>query len=224
MSTEYGPNQIVRDALVSYYFFGNPRSYPGSGSTVYDLANNYSGIINGSLAYNNPYFTFNDTQYINTSSTPVSLNIYDASYTCEALASFSNLSGDNMIFGNQAQASRAGWHLGARNTGFYFGHYGSDAGYGTATVNTLYHIIWTFEKGESTNGIAKIWINGSNISGAGGSIGSYIATNNIYIGSGYNTTSSRFAGDLYYVRIYNKVLSENEINNNYAFAESRFML
>lgn len=223
MSYFNGP-RIVTNGLVLYLDAANSKSYPGSGNTWYDLSSyNYTGTINGTLSYNNKYFTFNDTQYVSTLATPVSLQIYDANYTCEAIASFSNLSGDNMIFGNVAQTARAGWHLGTRNTSFYFGHYGSDTSAGTATINTIYHITWTFEKGVSSNS-AKIWINGSNISGVGGNIGSYIATNNVLIGTGFDTSSTRFAGNLYYAKVYKRVLEPYEILQNYNALKGRFAL
>jgi hypothetical protein len=55
-----------------YYFnfdFTSGDSYPGSGTSIYDLSNNYTGSIEGSLSYNagTGYFTFNQNaaNYIN---------------------------------------------------------------------------------------------------------------------------------------------------------------
>ena len=216
--------RIATDGLVLCLDAGNVRSYPGSGSTWYDLSgNNRNATFTSTPTFNTNCFSITDnTTYATTSVTPVTLNIYDASYTCEAVASFSNVSGDNMIFGNPSQGVRAGWHLGTRNTSFYFGHYGSDTSAGTASINTIYHMVWTFLKGESSN-LAKIWVNGTSIN-SGSNIGSYIATNNIMIGSGFETSNTRFGGNLYGARIYNRVLENYEIKQNYLATKGRFNL
>ena len=223
MGLSHSPS-IVTDGLVLCLDAANPRSYPGSGSTIYDISGNgYTGTITGTLPHNGKYFTFNATQHITTTATPLTLGVNDNSYTCEAVLSFADMTGDHMVFGNTAQGIRMGWHLGSRNALFYFGHYGNDTNASGASAETPYHMTWVFTKGSTSNN-AKIWVNSVNRSGGGANLGTYIATNNVLIGAGFNTTNTRFAGNLHYVRIYNRDLSSDEIRRNYLATKSRFGL
>lgn len=223
MSTTSGGPNIVTDGLVLYLDAGNTKSYI-SGSTIwYDLTKNrYDGtLINNPTYVENNYggLTFNDSNnYITTNITPQTINIYDNSYTAESVFKPTNLSGDNMIFGNNTQGTRAGWHLGLRNSSFYFGHYASDTSAGTAVINTTYHVCWVYNKGVSS----RIWING--VDTGGGLISSFIATNNINLGTGFNTSNTLFGGTIYIIKIYNKVLTQSEILQNYNAVKSRFGL
>ena len=65
-----GPN-IVRDGLVLALDAASPRSYPGSGTTWYDLSGNGNDFtIAGSPTYSNGEFTINETQNFYRNSIP----------------------------------------------------------------------------------------------------------------------------------------------------------
>lgn len=52
MAFSFSP-RIVTDGLVLYYDVANPRSYPGFGTTIYDLSRNgYNGTLNNGVSYN----------------------------------------------------------------------------------------------------------------------------------------------------------------------------
>lgn len=58
MSNVYGP-RIVTDGLICYLDAANRKSYPGSGSTWYDLSGNgYNASIVGSVTFNSAYGRF----------------------------------------------------------------------------------------------------------------------------------------------------------------------
>ena len=59
MSTRYNPS-IVRDSLILYVDAANPKSYPGSGTTVTDLINSKSGTLT-----NGPTIGTSPTKHIN---------------------------------------------------------------------------------------------------------------------------------------------------------------
>jgi hypothetical protein len=207
---------IVTDGLVLHLNAAFSSSYPGTGNIWYDLtAFERNATFTSTPTFNTTYFTIADnTVYAATSVNATTLGMYDSSYSCEAVFSVVNTSGDNMVFGNTG-FTRAGLHLGTRNTTFHFGHYSADTSSATGLVstNTIYHVIWTFERGATTSGTATIWVNGSSVKTA--TINSYIGTTNLNIGTGFNTSTTRFGGDLYYVRIYNRALSSAEVAQNY---------
>jgi hypothetical protein len=62
MATNYSP-RIVTDSITCYLDAANPKSYPGSGTTIYDLTkNNRNSTIIGSVAFStNGYFNFDGT-------------------------------------------------------------------------------------------------------------------------------------------------------------------
>lgn len=62
MATLGGPN-IIRDGLVLYLDAANPKSYPGTGTTWYDISGNGKHhTIVGSPIFSNGEFTLNETQ------------------------------------------------------------------------------------------------------------------------------------------------------------------
>ena len=53
MAFSFSP-KIVTNGLVLYYDVANPRSYPGSGTTIYDLSRNgYNGTLINSPTFDN---------------------------------------------------------------------------------------------------------------------------------------------------------------------------
>lgn len=62
MGSKIGPN-ITRDGLILYLDASNPLSYPGSGTTWYDLSKQsaHGTIINGTSWSSSGYFTFDGT-------------------------------------------------------------------------------------------------------------------------------------------------------------------
>jgi hypothetical protein len=52
---------VVRDGLVLYLDAANSKSYPGSGTTIYDLVNNYNSTMYGVTHNTNGYFSFAGT-------------------------------------------------------------------------------------------------------------------------------------------------------------------
>jgi hypothetical protein len=60
MAVSAGP-KIVEDGLILYLDAANERSYPGSGTTIYDLVNNYNSTMYGVTHNTNGYFSFAGT-------------------------------------------------------------------------------------------------------------------------------------------------------------------
>ena len=219
MSVFANPN-IVSSGLVLCYDAGNPRSYPGSGSSWYDASNNgnVGSILNGPTYSSNNlgYLSFDGVNdYVDTGKTATQLGVYDADYTFEAWVYPTDLTSDRTMFGTDQTATRQGMHLVFRSGAIYQGHFASDFSAGTATLNGWNNISYTYVK---SSGAASIYKDG--VLQGTGTIASFIGTTNILI--------ARWASSYYFVgpgavyKIYNRTLSAQEILQNYNALRGRY--
>jgi hypothetical protein len=214
---------IVTNGLQLSYDFANKNSYPGTGTTIYDL----SGNSNNGTLLNNPQFSPNANggviswdgtdDYIDTGKTATQLGFYGANYTMEAWVYPTSLTSDRTMFGTNQSALRQGLHLVFRNGQIYQGHYASDFTAGTVTTNNWYQIVYTYN---ASTGACEIFKN--SVSQGTGTISSFIGTTNILIASWGGSYYFEGPGGIY--RIYNRVLSSTEILQNYNAQKTRFGL
>ena len=227
MSLHHNP-RIVTAGLLYAYDPADLKSYPGSGTTLYDLNNTqngsfagsaaYSSIAKGCLDFNGPstfdYIAITDTVTHTTGQ----------SFTYEAWVYFDALSGyDKTIVG------KVGCNIGLLQAGSnmgmaVFGPNGVCAGgntqyYATATASTgvWQHWVGTYEVGV---GIVT-YRNGSAINSASvtGAIGSWPDV--LYIGGSINANYT-MDGRVTAVKIYNRALSPAEAVQNFEAQRSRF--
>jgi hypothetical protein len=224
MSASGGPD-LVTNGLVVCFDLSNSKSYRGSGAIINDLSNNSNiGTLINTPTYssiNKGRLTFNGTnQYISTNIYANNIGIYNASYTTEAVFSATNAaSSDSMVFGSEASGqTRKGWHLGMRSNAFYFGQYANDFGGGTAVSNIIYHVVWVLNLSISTG---YIYVNGRLV--VSGGLSGFIPDNPIWLAQAY-AANTYFGGDIYLARIYNRVLSESEIFQNYNALKARYRI
>jgi len=224
MSISGGPD-LTTNGLVVCFDLSSNKSYIGSGAIINDISNNSNiGTLINSPTYssiNKGRLTFNGTnQYISTNIYANNIGIYNASYTAEAVFSATNAALlDSMVFGSLAGGQvRKGWHLGMRNSAFYFGQYANDFGGGTAVSNTIYHVVWVLNLSISTG---YIYVNGRLV--ASGGLSGFIPDNPIWLAQAYDV-NTYFGGDIYLARIYNKILSESEIFQNYNALRARYRI
>ena len=147
--------------------------------------------------------------HIGTGGTITSLQLGgDQTYTMAAWVRYNNQVGDNMVFGG---ANNAVLHLGQRNDQYWSGHWGDDinSGDNKTEVGVWHHIAWTNTAGD---GLQTIYVDGAEVgSGSAGNFGAYGGNGGeaLLIGSGNNGGS--FNGDLDDVRVYDEVLSVDQI-------------
>jgi hypothetical protein len=221
MSLHHSP-KIVNAGLVLCLDAGNRKSYSGSGDLWRDLSgNNNHGILTNSPTFsslNGGIIIFNGTNnFVDTQKTAAQLGFYDATYTMEAWVYPTDLTSDKTMFGTDTQAGRQGLHLTFRNGEIYQGHFGSDFGTGTVSINNWYQIVFTYNV---TNNLCQIFKNG--ILQGTGSIASFIGTTNVFIGRAFNFYYFKGNGSIY--RIYNRALSQTEVFQNYTALKRRFGL
>jgi hypothetical protein len=188
----------------------------------YDLSGNTN---NGTLT-NGP--TFNSANsgsivwdgvddYADTGKTATQLGFYDANYTMEAWVYPTSITGDRTMFGTDQPGFRTGLHLIFRGGNIYQGHYASDFNEGTVTTNNWYQIVYTFN---ASNGACQIFKN--SVSQGTGTISSFIGTTNVLIARWGGGTCFQGNGSIY--RIYNRVLTQAEVTQNYNAQKGRFGL
>lgn len=116
---------------------------------------------------------------------------------------------------------------GTNNT--FFISIGADAAYRTANNNSISLNNWNYIGGVVTNGgqDIKLYVNGIETSYFGGTLSSGSVsydTNQLLIGARHSATLEPFIGSIANIQIYNRILSQSEILQNYNALKSRFNL
>lgn len=227
MSTKYSP-QIVTSGLVLVLDAANKVSYPGSGTSWYDLSGNQ---YNGTLT-NGPTFSNINGGTLNFDGTD------DYVTFGNVLANLTNLSLECFVkFGTQSTgyngiisktlSNADGWEIRTGNgqtsttTDLQFRYVGDNAavGFNTNFTNGIwYHLVAT-----GTNGSQKTYINGVQVGSATTALSPSANSNSLVIGK------LAYAGlyanmSMGYARIYNRVLTATEVLQNYNVTKTRFGL
>ena len=142
-------------------------------------------------------------------------------YTAMAWANFANATGDNMIFG-QATGGPNGetLHNGSRNGNLHSGHWADDIGPDqgvnvSSQPGTWHHVAYT----NDATGAQSIYFDGNLVAGPGavGAVGGMPINNLLAIGTANNGGS--FNGILDEVKVFNRLLSEAEIEQQMVVPE-----
>ena len=218
MASSTGPD-LVTDGLVLVLDVGNEKSYPGTGTTWTDLSSN--GLnASGASVISNGYLL--DTQPYNTAST----SILDTDY--HSIFMMLQINGTNgswsKIFGytpsgtdrspgiwRHPNSRRLHWRYDPSNTGFDFGPTSVSSEF---NANTWYYVGATKNgnilRGYS-NGIEAHWTSlAANPKTSGSST--------IQLYPSYNQGTSKMA----FIQIYNRVLTAEEIAQNFNATRGRF--
>jgi hypothetical protein len=222
MSVVGGPRfGIVQDGLVLNLDAGNTASYPGSGTTWFDLTGNDDGIlINGPTfdSANGGSIVFDgvdDYVITNTSKTDFTTTNQITIGTWFKINTFTNIRG-LLQFANTLSSSLP-WILVATRNGNELRYYVEGNYKITHTINPtgIQYINLTYD-----GTTWRVYLNGVLQGSYVGGIGSYNG-NNLYIGNG-------FAGYLdmncYNFHVYDRGLSNSEILQNYNATKTRFGL
>ena len=217
MGTIYSPS-IVRDGLVLLLDAANVKSYPGTGTTWYDLSGNgNNGVITGSVPYstlfggvlNTPGTTGN---YIN-----ITLNLVSVNHTVMIASKYANSSQNGRILSGLSNNWLLGHHGSGNTRGDYYAQgwvYGpSTTGgdvwgiyTGTGNISTDTWELYDNAVLKASSSAGSQGPNSLTIGRHGGSDGEY---SNAYVG---------------FLMCYNRVLSANEIQQNYNAMKGRYGL
>lgn len=218
MATRYN-SQIVKNGLVLCLDAGNIKSYVGSGTSWKDLSNNGNSatLTNGPTfsTSNGGIFTFNgSSNYVTTN-----LLLSQTSYTKCAWFNTSNTTYANNILSGGSNAQHAFWlgttqNLCAGHNGGWYTVQGST----TISLNTWYFGAVTYSSTAGWN----LYVNGRLESTSASTTTFTGNTQNVYIGA-YDS-GNFFIGSIGVGEIYNRVLSADEILQNYNATRRRFGL
>ena len=230
MATKGGSN-VITDGLVSYYDAANSRSYPGSGTTWYDLSN--SGE-NGTLI-NGPTFDSGNKGSIDFDGTddylvvPNILDVMPASISFFTWVNLDSLGTTTGVCSKNNISSEDRFYLLISSTGYVSLDFEENNGGYTRAQSTISPLVvgeWS-QIGVTWSNIdgIKIWKNGVNIYTAAAFTtlprdGSYT---DFWIGAAGSASPGLFIdGKISKTTLYNKALTSQEILQNYNATKQRF--
>lgn len=234
MSTAEGGGDIVRDGLVLLLDAANPKSYLSGLTTWTDLSRSgFSGVLTNGPIYNssnNGYFIFDGTN-----DCVVMNSVVDTgqNFSFFAWIYLGNINIRNAIFGNgYPYQSTRGW-LVSTATGYFgvtdtfFISIGQDERAATTANNTLDRNKWNYIGATVSGGgtSIKLYKNGFETQYFARTQGAFNITytfNESSVARRYSTNPEVFNGNISQTKIYNRVLTEQEIQQNFNATRSRF--
>ena len=227
MAFSRGPS-IVTDGLVLALDAANHKSYPGSGTTWYDL----SSSKNTYTLTNSPTFdsgnggsiVFDGADDYATSSAPLSAGA--STYSIEACWKAHSLKTQVIWEQNSSTlitGKRVCMILLSNGKGGFNGQSADFHSSVPYSINTWYHWVITVDTNLGSNQI-KIYVDGSFYVQGNPSSTLNAGADEATVGHKIPADSEEFDGNIALIRVYNKVLSATEITQNYNALKSRFEL
>ena len=214
----------VTSNLVAYYNPDLTSSYPGTGTTLFDISGNGLSGTMSNITYTDPYFTYNGTSSTVSVADNALLEPGTGDFTLEAWVYYSVIAGSTRTFISKTNngGGSADWSYGFRTNSASATYL--EVGNGTTSVTSpsynvstgqWYQIVgvWT---NIASNSIA-LYINGAS---QGSNAHSFTSINNstrsLYLGS-YNggEFSQWFNGRIGIVRLYNAALTTDQVLQNF---------
>lgn len=209
---------LYKNPQVELNSFATPftTSTRSTAQAVIDLTNNNT-ITATSLTYNsNNTFSFNGSTSL--LSLP-SLNL-QRDFTLECWVYLTSSGTSVGFFGQGVYATGQGMHIGwFPGRGLLFGMYANDLecpGY-TMTYNTWHHFVYTYN---NTTYFRQTFADGVLV--ASGTLTQYTGSGQFNIGAIYSNASTPFAGNYAVAKAYSRVLSTDEVQQNFNAQRSRF--
>ena len=231
----YGPN-ITQQGLEFCVDVNNAKSYPGSGTTWYDLCGNKNLTLTTITSASSDGIDFDGTDdKIALQSWPADLNIDSSSrgrtweVWCKPDVVGSSLQG---IYGHKAAQSCSYWcngGIGIQLSQYIFYWYDNSSyqyllsGTANCTAGQNTQVVATF-----MGGFVKLYVNGNLVAATTTSTNMNYGSGMSYVEAGYNSKSGGqeyYNGKIYCLRFYkDKALSHAEIKQNYNTFKARFGL
>ena len=211
----YHSPRIVTDGLVLCLDAGNTKSYSGTGTTWTDLSGNGNNgtLVNGPTynSSNGGNFNFDETNdYVNCGQV-----LNNSAYT--KIAWFRPETSTNNIVSGSA-GNTAFWMAGTNNT-LYSGHNGSWLIVGYSPGNMV-NQWWCGAVTFNTSTGLVLYLNWEQVD-TDASTTAPTGDGTIFIGA-HNVAANLFDGDIPVVQIYNRVLTAEEIQQNFNALKGRY--
>ena len=231
VSSGYFKNSIITNGLILHLDAGNKNSYPGSGTTWYDLSSygtngtlingvSFSSSNGGSLSFDgaDDYATISSHSNINLSEGTICAWVrYTNIATNRVVVSYGgNNSNNGFLLQNENDVStKIGFGINRTN--------GWSSVYVGNTVSSPLVNTWIYQVGWYNLTQSKIFINGYLYNMATVSSATLTSATNLWLGNEPGR-SYNFVGNIGAVHIYNRAISTAEILNNYYSTKARFGL
>ena len=213
--------------LVAYYNPDLTASYPGTGSTLFDVSGNGLNGTMSNITYTDPYLTYNGTNATTSIADNALLEPGTGDFTLEAWVYYSTITGSTRTFVSKTNNGglAASWSYGFRTQpNGAIGEVYLEVGNGTTSVTTPRYNAstgqWYQIVGVWTNVAAntlELYVNGAS---QGSNAHAFASVNNstnpLYLGS-YNggEYSQWFNGRMGIVRYYNAALTAGQVLQNF---------
>jgi len=220
-------DSLVSNGLQLYLDANNTTSYPGTGTTWYDLSgqnNNVAMQNSGSISYTSSdggYFTLASNGYFNKSTTtgiPTGSSAYTMSVWVQWPTGTWPTFGGMIGVGSSTTTNQTNQFRTTGTNTFINYWYGNDL----AATSTLSPASQWFNAVAQWDGTTrKIWVNGTQIASAGAT-GINVSSSLLQIGATNVSGSETLRGRIGQALIYNRALSSTEIQQNYNTTRSRY--
>lgn len=228
---------IVKDSLKLWYNMGNSNSYPGTGTTVYDLsASVYNGTLSNSVVYNSlggGSVYFNNNGFVDCTSNFNFERTQAFSIGVWTYSDVSNNTTNTIIFDNITSSTNRGFGL------FYASSKYKFVLRNTVTTNTVdvlttsnsIHGSWTYiivtYNGNSLASGVNIYVNGvlqSKTTNYDNLTATIVPSpiNKLVYGRRQDLSAKGYIGYMNDFTVYNKELTAEEVNKNYQTTRSKY--
>jgi hypothetical protein len=230
MGLTHSPS-IVQDNLLFCLDAANKRSYPGSGSNWYDISgNNRHGTPLSAPTYysdNGGYLRIVGNSYSMGNADPTGDFHLRQNWSYEVWV---YILGNNCgLLGNGIASGNQGLHVLWYTSGtreLIFGMYANDMDsyFGVDPVGKWSHFVFTYN--HSSPYTKQLYYNGSLYKSKNGNQYAYTGTDIIQVGGTYSSQggSGRANGYFSQARLYKKILTPEEVRQNYLATKGRFNL
>jgi hypothetical protein len=216
-----GPS-IIKDGLVLYLDAGNVKSYPGSGTTAYNIVDTNIFTLRNGLTFNSNYGGYFDSDGSNDGlDTPDASNLDLVNFTLEGWVWWDQHKnfGSLLVKGPGGNGNLFNYcfffYSGSIVVGFGNGSSFYNVSIGTPSINTWHHIVGTYD-----SATLKFYLDGVLANSSGIVQTPYQNSDNLNI----IQTAYPIDGRVATTRIYNRALTSQEIQQNYNAQKSRFGL
>jgi len=221
MALNYSP-RIVRDGLVLAFDSTDINSYPGSGTTWYDLSGNGNdGILTNGPTFNSEnggsivFDGIDDSVSLNKNASQ--LGFANNSFTVIIWYNANVTTNDSPLFSTNGGGGNTWLHYNLRGH-LHMGFYSNDTQDGVPLTNTIYCAVFVYDI--TGTGTQSIYVNG--VLNASTPNHSPLQNGaNFKIGGQY---SGVYNGKIYQVIAYNRVLTATEVLQNYNAQKGRYGL
>ena len=223
----YGGPDIITDGLVLSLDAGSTRSYPGTGTTWYDLSGNENNFtFSGTPSVSGGLFDNEGSVYATRAAMPV--NSSTNGYTIEVCFKINVdlVAGYQNVFQNGTSPNRhMVWYLGSSNNLNALFHIPNSYNNisDTLSLDTFYYVQLSYDpNGGGSNG-RRAWINGVEKTVNNTAAGNKTPSGTSTIGIDNSLVSGQSDMSYAFIRYYDKALSAAEISQNYNAQKNRFI-